>query len=75
MSANDKFVGTTQEFADRIGVEYLTAAGALRFLKELGIAHEAGKRKTATGRGKPSTVYSVPLTVTLNLGERVDKAA
>lgn len=64
----NEFVGTTQEFADLVGVEYLTASGLLRYLKDTGVAKEVDKRPAKGGRGKPSTVYSVPSVVTLTFG-------
>lgn len=70
---NENFVGTTQEFADMVGVAYLTASGLLRFLKETGKAEEVDKRPAKGGRGKPSTVYSVPMVVTLRFHKYADE--
>ena len=70
---NDTFVGTTQEFADQVGVDYLTASGLLRFLKDFGVAKETDKRPAKGGRGKPSTVYSVPMVVTLRFHKYADE--
>lgn len=69
------FKGTTQEFADQVGVDYLTASGILRFLKETGVAKEVEKRPAKGGRGKPSSVYEVPLTVTLDFSGKMKVAA
>ncbi len=51
---------TTSEFAVAHGVDYAVAAGTLKFLVAKGIVTENGSRPSATGKGKPSTLYSVP---------------
>jgi hypothetical protein len=60
---------TTNEFAAREGVEYIQASGLLKFLHAKKLITVAGtvKASGATGKGKPSTVYEVPLTLTLTL--------
>lgn len=56
--------GTTQEIANVLGVDYLIATGLIRYLRQKGIAKEVGK-VPSKGKGKPSTVFSMPATVTL----------
>ena len=43
------------------------ANNVMNFLKSEGIAVPVEKRKRPDGRGKPSTVYEIPQTVTLQL--------
>lgn len=57
---------TATELAAKLGVEYATAAALLKLMVAQGAAKEVEKRKTATGKGKPSTVYSVPESFTIN---------
>lgn len=60
--------GTTQEIAVVLGVDYIVATGLIRYLRQKGIAKEVGTRPTK-GKGKPSTIFSVPATVTLEFKE------
>lgn len=70
MSKNRQRV-TTQELADRLGVDYLVANTLLRLLESQGKAkHVDTVRTAARGRGKK--VYEVPSRVTLRL---LDEAA
>jgi hypothetical protein len=59
------FTGTTQEIAVVLGTDYNTAHGVLKLLKAKGIATEVDTRPAKGGKGKPSSVYSIPQTVTL----------
>ena len=59
-----KFIGTTQELAEAMGLEYVIAAGFLKVLNKNKIAVEAGTR--ATGK-RPSVVYEIPTQITINL--------
>jgi len=61
----ETFVCTAGEFAVANGVEYAVANGVLRFLKDRGVVTEAGSRPAKGGKGKPSTLYNVPYTVSL----------
>lgn len=62
-----KFVGTTNEFAAKAGIDYQAAVGTLKFLVARGIAVKVSNRKNITGKGKPSAVFEVPLTFTIDL--------
>lgn len=62
---------TVNEFANRIGVEYVIASSVLKYLVITGDVQTVGSRKTATGKGKPSILYEVPDTVSLNLVSKV----
>ncbi len=48
---------TVSEFGERMGLEYSEASGVVKFLVMNKLAKCCGKRKTATGKGKSSTVY------------------
>jgi len=50
------------------GTDYQTAAGLVRYLKEAGIAKEIGTRPNKAGKGKPSTLYTLPKRVELVFG-------
>lgn len=52
---------TIGEFAALNGTDYQTAAGYIRFLAQAGVATTAGTRTAASGKGKPSTVYVIPV--------------
>lgn len=61
---------TAKELSDRLGVDYVVVSSVLRFLVQKGYAAEVGSQKSPSGKGKPSIVYEVPESVTLNLGEK-----
>ncbi len=61
--------GTTNEIAARLGQEYPVAASLIKLLKAQGLAKDVGTRKNPTGKGKGSTVYEVPATLTLKFNE------
>lgn len=71
MSGKKKMKVTAKEFGETVGVEYAVAANVLKFLVMSGVADEAGSQKTASGKGKPSTVYEFPTIVTLDLTTKV----
>lgn len=56
----NKFKITTKQLADMFHVEYIEAAGLLRFLEKRGLVTVVGKLPNISGRGKPSTIYEVP---------------
>lgn len=58
---------TVNEVAQKLGVEYITATAIVKLMVTQGAAKEVGKRPTATGKGKPSTMYEVPDTFTITL--------
>ena len=61
MNPNDKTaVLTAKEFGELIGADYLSATALLKYMVKHGIAQEAGKRAAEGGRGKPSSLFSVP---------------
>ena len=52
---------TVIQLAERLDVDYVVAASLLKLMVSRGVAKEAGKIKTsATGKGKPSTLYEIP---------------
>ena len=59
-----ELVITVQQLADKEGVDYLTASGLLRYLREKGIAQEAGKSQKK-GKGRSAVAYRLPERVEL----------
>jgi hypothetical protein len=65
---------TAGEFAALEGVDYQTAAGTLRYLRDKGLIKEGKTRPVAktktnpSGRGKPSQEYLMPAAITLTFG-------
>lgn len=73
------FTATTETTQDTIGGymkrwgidDYPTVQGLIRFLKSQGQAKEGGHVPTATGKGKPSTIWLIPAKVEINfIGEK-----
>lgn len=58
---------TASELAKKMNVEYASASGILKLMVATGAAKEVEKRKQPSGKGKPSSVYSVPKTFTINI--------
>lgn len=55
---------TVAELAEREGVDYLTASGLLRYLREKGIASETAP-KLKEGKGRKASQYKLPQRVEL----------
>lgn len=58
---------TVNDLCKKTGIEYATAMGLVKVMLVLGIANVHSKRKTLTGKGKPSIVYEIPDEFTINL--------
>ena len=58
---------TTNKFAEKHGVDYAVAAGAIKFLIAKGVAKQTGTEPNPAGRGKGSSVFEIPETVTISL--------
>lgn len=59
---------TANQLAKQLGVEYVVAASLLKLVVSTGQGKEVGKVKTSlSGKGKPSTVYEIPDTLTISL--------
>lgn len=58
----------TKQIADRLGVSYVVAAGLVKHLVASGKATVAEKVKAASGLGKPTKVYEVADSVSLDFG-------
>jgi|SaaInlV_165m_DNA_1040744.scaffolds.fasta_scaffold37171_2 hypothetical protein len=59
---------TVAEFREINGLKsQVEANSVMNFLKTKGLAVVVGKRKTASGKGKPSTIFEIPQDVTLSL--------
>jgi len=68
-------VMTITEFATAQGVDYAIAAGTIKFLTAKGLVKEAGSRSIEGKKGKPSALFDIPDTVTLELVKKVAIAA
>jgi len=66
--------GTTNELAKLLGVEYAEATGFIKTLVILKVATNIGTRPAAGGKGKPSIVYSIPVSFELVLEEQAQAA-
>lgn len=71
------FEGTKAEFAKLLDVDTVTVQGLVTYLEAAGYATLTGQRKAKSdsGRGRPSSVYKIPLTLTLNFAKEVAEAA
>jgi hypothetical protein len=59
---------TVSDFCKIHGMKsQVEAHSVMNMLKNKGHAVEVGKLKRADGRGKPSTIYQIPQTVTMEL--------
>ena len=56
---------TVKEFAELLGVDYLTASAFIKILVKNGVAKENGKMPSPGGKGKPSTIYAIENEATL----------
>lgn len=61
------YLTTTGEFGAKFDLEYPVAMGVLKFLESRGLVSIAERRRSASGKGKPSIVYLVPKKVNLDL--------
>lgn len=58
---------SVKELAEKHGVEYADARGMVKWLEKVGHAKIVEKRPAASGKGKPTDIYELPDSVTLNL--------
>lgn len=65
----------TEDFAKKVGVSYVVAAGLLKHLVSVGKAVLVDKVKHKSGKGKPTSVYELGDSVTLDLKSEVSEAA
>lgn len=66
--ANEFFIGSIKQLAERLKVEYASAAGLVKVLVELGLARETGKEVKEEGkRGKGSTLWALPWSVSIEI--------
>lgn len=56
----------TKEVADRLGVSYVVAAGLVKHLVSAGKATLADKVKAESGLGKPTRIYEISDSVSLD---------
>ncbi len=58
---------TARVLSDDLGVPYAEAAGFLKVLQQLGAIATPTKMTGQSGKGKPSLVYELPASITVNL--------
>ena len=58
---------TAKEVAEHLGIDYVVASGLMTALVDKGIAKHVENRKHASGKGKPTRVFEVSQTITLEL--------
>lgn len=60
---------TVNQLADILGVEYAIASSFIKLLELRGLATAVGKQKpfSASGRGKPSTIFEIPRSVEISI--------
>jgi len=54
-----------KDLADKYNLDYLTVQGLVSYLVATGHARVVDKRKSASGRGKPTEIFEIPIEVTL----------
>ena len=64
-SEGNKMKCSVKELAAQLKVDYAVAQGVIKFLESQGQATVVEKRKSASGKGKPSNIYEIPETVTI----------
>lgn len=57
---------TVKMFSEKHKMDYLSASAFLKGLTELGVVKLVRQQKSENGKGKPSNVYAVPTSITLN---------
>ena len=58
---------TAREVAEHLGVDYVVASGLMTALVDKGLAKHVENRKHSSGKGKPTRVFEVNQTITLEL--------
>ena len=58
---------TIGDIEKKLKIEYATASALVKLMEMTGAAHAVGKRPPLSGKGKPSTIYEVPTTFSINL--------
>jgi predicted ArsR family transcriptional regulator len=58
---------TAKDVAEHLGIDYVVASGLMTALVEKGLAKHIENRKHPSGKGKPTRVFEVNQTVTLEL--------
>lgn len=64
---------TVKQFGEKLGVEYPLAMALIKIMELAGVASLVGKQrpKNLIGRGKPSGIYEIPESFTINLDEKI----
>lgn len=66
---------TVNQLADTMGIEYAQAAALCKIGVLQGSIKEAGQQRQPSGKGKPSTIYSIehPFILQLDLSKQLNK--
>ena len=65
---------TVKQEAAMLDVDYLMASNLIRFLEKRGDVKVVGKRPSLSGKGKPSKLYELPESVTIDFRAPIRKA-
>ena len=63
----EKIQLTTNQLAVKLGVDYQIAQGLVKLLLAKGLAVKVGKIPSPAGRGKPSDIWELPLSITIEI--------
>lgn len=58
---------TINQLATKLGIDYQAAQGFFKLLLAKGLTKEVGKIPSPAGRGKPSIIWEVPVSITIEI--------
>lgn len=61
---------STKQLAEKMDIDYPVAAALIKLIVKAGKGKELRKVPAAGGKGKPTTIYELPETVTITLDSR-----
>lgn len=60
---------TVKALASKLDVDYATAGALVKLMEAQGVAKKVGQQPAASGKGKPSTIYEIPPTWTIDFAK------
>lgn len=66
-TGSETITGTTKELCEHFGVEYPLGYNFINFLVVKGVAKKTDERKAIGGKGKPSSVWTLPRNITIEI--------
>lgn len=57
---------TVNALAKKLDVDYATAGALVKLMEAQGVCKKVGQQPAASGKGKPSTIYEIPATYTID---------